>query len=68
VNCPARDHACERDEVDVGIGNVCGPWFCGRCGWSQADDLYDIDQLPLMSAADVEIARVESAMEPEEDR
>ena len=24
-----------RDEVDIGIGVMCGPWGCGDCGWSE---------------------------------
>lgn len=31
---------CWRDEVDVGVGTVSGPWGCPDYGWSE-DNLYD---------------------------
>ena len=32
--CPRCGNACERDEVDVGVGTVYGPFGC-PCGWSE---------------------------------
>lgn len=32
---------CHRDEVDVGVGVIFGPWGCPACGWSQ-DSRYDL--------------------------
>jgi transcription elongation factor Elf1 len=26
---------CSRDEVDVGVGIMYGPWGCSSCGWSE---------------------------------
>jgi len=31
--CPACGGACDRDEVDIGVGVLCGPWGCSCCGW-----------------------------------
>ena len=36
-NCGAE---CGRDEVDVGVGIIYGPYGCG-CGWSE-DERYNI--------------------------
>lgn len=33
-NCGCDD--LSRDEVDVGIGIICGPYGC-ECGWSESD-------------------------------
>ena len=33
--CPRCGAECVRDEVDIGIGVMCGPWGCGDCGWSE---------------------------------
>lgn len=30
-----------RDEADVGIGTMYGPYGCGDCGWSE-DPAYDL--------------------------
>lgn len=32
--CPNCGEDCDRDEVDVGIGVMRGPWGC-FCGWSE---------------------------------
>lgn len=34
MNCPKCETPCDRDEVDVGVGVICGPWRCNGCGWS----------------------------------
>ncbi len=39
MKCPKCLRACDRDEVDVGVGVIHGPWGC-RCGWSE-DPRYD---------------------------
>ena len=33
-DCPHCGEACDREEVDVGVGTVYGPWRCPGCGWS----------------------------------
>jgi hypothetical protein len=35
MNCPNCNDQCVRDEVDVGVGVITGPWGCG-CGWSES--------------------------------
>jgi hypothetical protein len=37
--CPRCGSHCDRDEADVGVGIIYGPYGCG-CGWSE-DDKYD---------------------------
>ena len=39
-DCPNCGEGCGRDEVDVGVGMMHGPWGCGACGWSE-DSYYD---------------------------
>ena len=36
MTCPECGTLCERDEVDVGPGVICGPWSCLGCGWSES--------------------------------
>lgn len=45
LDCPECGAACNRDEVDVGVGIICGPWGCSMCGWSEEDawPMKDID-------------------------
>ncbi|KPM55764.1 hypothetical protein ACG83_10855 [Frankia sp. R43] len=38
--CPSCGDQCSRDEADVGIGTIYGPWAC-YCGWS-GDPRYDV--------------------------
>lgn len=40
-DCPKCQQECWRDEVDVGVGWIYGPWGCGNCGWSE-DPEYDL--------------------------
>lgn len=34
MNCPKCKEECDRDEVDVGVGMIYGPFGC-PCGWSE---------------------------------
>lgn len=38
--CEKCKTPCDRDEVDVGVGVIYGPWGCSNCGWSD-DSRYD---------------------------
>jgi hypothetical protein len=44
MNCPKCGEECDRDEVDVGVGVIYGPYGCG-CGWSE-DPNYDYSEGP----------------------
>jgi len=39
MDCPKCGYDCYRDEVDVGVGIMYGPYGC-MCGWSE-DPRYD---------------------------
>lgn len=39
-DCPKCGDECWRNEVDVGLGIIYGPWGCSSCGWSEHPD-YD---------------------------
>jgi len=41
--CPNCQSQCDRDEVDVGIGTIYGPWGCYSCGWSESVE-YDLSK------------------------
>lgn len=34
--CPSCGESCLRDEADVGVGVIYGPWGC-PCGWSESE-------------------------------
>lgn len=40
MDCPRCGGECIRDEVDVGVGVITGPYGCIECGWSE-DPYYD---------------------------
>jgi hypothetical protein len=40
-DCDKCGEECNRDEVDVGVGVITGPWGCPGCGWSE-DEAYDL--------------------------
>jgi hypothetical protein len=46
MNCPECGAQCERDEVDVGVGWILGPWGCFSCGWSEWSEYSHRNQLP----------------------
>ena len=43
--CEKCGEDCCRDEVDVGVGVIHGPWGCPCCGWSE-DSRYDSSSGP----------------------
>jgi len=40
MNCPKCNQPCHREEADVGVGIIYGPWGCS-CGWSESEE-YDL--------------------------
>lgn len=40
MQCPKCGGECYRDEVDIGVGIMYGPWGCLECGWSSSPE-YD---------------------------
>lgn len=40
MNCPLCGDNCMRDEVDIGVGTIYGPFGCPSCGWSESAE-YD---------------------------
>ena len=45
MNCPKCKGFCERDDVDIGVGVIYGPYGCPGCGWSENPE-YDHSQGP----------------------
>jgi len=42
MKCPkCGNDECHREEVDVGVGIIYGPWGCSECGWSESEE-YDL--------------------------
>jgi hypothetical protein len=39
MKCPRCDAELDYDEVDIGVGTMCGNYSCPNCGWSPEDDL-----------------------------
>lgn len=39
-HCPKCNALCDRDVVDVGVGNMYGPYGCPQCGWCE-DERFD---------------------------
>lgn len=35
MNCPECSAQCWRNEVDVGVGLITGPWCCSECAWDE---------------------------------
>lgn len=35
MKCPECGADCWREEVDVGVGLVTGPWMCTECHWDE---------------------------------
>lgn len=40
LDCPKCGEECWRDEVDIDVGVMYGPWGCPECGWSERTE-YD---------------------------
>ena len=40
MECPKCGGECFRDEVDVGVGTIYGPYGCPECSWSESPE-YD---------------------------
>lgn len=47
MNCPKCEEECYRDEVDVEVGVIHGPYGC-VCGWSE-DSYYDCSDGPSLA-------------------
>jgi hypothetical protein len=43
MKCENCGGECYRDEVDIGVGYVYGPYGCPSCGWSEST-MYDRSQ------------------------
>jgi hypothetical protein len=49
--CPKCGDECWRDEVDVDVGIIYGPWGCSACGWSENPE-YDCSEGKVPEAPD----------------
>jgi hypothetical protein len=52
MTCPKCGAECGREEADVGVGIMYGPWGCGNCGWREDDDPPYGPLLPVDDEAD----------------
>lgn len=43
MKCPKCNTECDRDEVDVGVGVITGPYGCPNCQWSEYPE-YDLSE------------------------
>jgi len=43
MKCDKCNAECHRDDVDIGVGVIYGPYGCPECGWSQ-DPEYDCSE------------------------
>lgn len=53
MKCPKCGEMCGRDEADVGVGIIYGPYGC-YCGWSESPE-YDVSEGPRLDSAGNEI-------------
>jgi hypothetical protein len=44
MNCPKCGNKCWRDEADVGVGVIYGPYGC-PCGWSESREYDQADSV-----------------------
>lgn len=35
-SCPDCGQPLSCDEVDIGVGTMCGNWRCDNCGWDES--------------------------------
>lgn len=45
MDCPKCKSECFREDADVGVGIIYGPYGCTQCGWSE-DPYYDSSSGP----------------------
>jgi len=45
MQCEKCGDDCIRDDVDVGVGVIYGPYGCSSCGWSESPE-YDSSKGP----------------------
>lgn len=62
VTCPHCHSACSRDEADVGVGIIYGPYGC-PCGWSEDSD-YDVTAGPRLTPEGYQIDQWGGATPP----
>lgn len=44
MKCPKCGcEECYRDDVNIGVGIIYGPWGCPACGWSECSE-YDLSE------------------------
>lgn len=63
MTCPRCGSDCCRDEADVGVGVMYGPWGC-HCGWSE-NAAYDVSDGPKLTPEGYEIDQWGGATPPQ---
>ncbi len=57
MTCPICGDNCMRDEVDIGVGTIYGPFGC-PCGWSESAEYDRSNGESLANIAEVDSDRV----------
>ena len=57
--CPECGAECTRDEVDIGVGVLGGPWGCPDCHWVE-QEVYDDPTAAMLPPPDVDTSDEES--------
>lgn len=63
MDCPRCGCPASRDEVDVGVGIIFGPFGC-YCGWSESEE-YDVTDGPKLTADGYELDQWGGATPPQ---
>lgn len=63
MDCPRCGRPADRDQVDNGVGIICGPFGCG-CGWSEWDE-YDVSAGPKLDEHGYELDQWGGATPPQ---
>ncbi len=47
MKCPKCNEECDRDEVNVGVGIIYGPWYCLNCFWHEENKTVEIKPISM---------------------
>lgn len=47
MKCPKCGGECWRDDVDIGVGTLHGPWNCRDCSWTSRNEEPEMGDLDI---------------------